>query len=178
MGLLTGGRTKTCLNDCTGGVDRIFIGNKDEILAVTVVNDEVTAITMAASKVFYEFKAEENTAEFKETSQLQGCANVVNQELDLEYFCRNTADRKTLIELAKASCCGLVVIHKEGTGSTWIWGLDTSDIGSTRVKGALDTTSGTTGKLFEDQNKTALVIKAKAKVYAQRFVPNVAGVPL
>ncbi len=178
MGFLTGGRDKVCLTDCSGGVDNIYIANKQDVIALTVVNDEVTAITMAATKTFFEFKAEEDTAEFKESSKLVGCANVVNQEIDMSYFCRSTADRKTLVELAKASCCGLVVIHKEGTGTCWIWGIDPTNLTSNRTKGALDTTTGTTGRLFEDQNKTDIAIKAKAKTFAYRFVPGTAGVPL
>lgn len=179
MAALTAGRAKSCAGgECSGGVDRIYIANKADILTVTVTSDAVTAITMAASKVFYRFDSEDDMAMFKETLKVTGCSTVVDQELNLGYFCRNDVDRKTIMELAGASCCGLVVIHKESTGNTWIWGLDTADVSSTRIKGKLDTVTSDTGKLFEDQNKSELVVKAKSKYLAQKFTPGVAGVPL
>ena len=55
---LTTGITLACADACcSGGLNRIWIAQRDDVASVTRgTDDEVTAITMVATKVFYEIQ--------------------------------------------------------------------------------------------------------------------------
>ena len=52
---ITAGLTTSCNKSCAGGVKRLWIANFDDIATITFDGtDQITGITMVATKVFYE----------------------------------------------------------------------------------------------------------------------------
>lgn len=178
--MLTQGLTGGCSESCAGGVDRIAIANKADIASITVdANGNVTAVVMQSGKLFFEFVAESDTAIFtEEVKTVKGCAVSSTPKLVFDSNCFSGDTKKTIKEIADASCCGLVFIHKEATGLSYIWGLDTTDIANSRIKGYLETSSRTTGGTFEDINKAALTFTAKQRLQAAIFTGGFAAIPL
>jgi len=80
-------------------------------------------------------------------------------------------DRNAIMEIAQ-NCCGMICIHLEATGTTWIWGHNAKS----EVK--LQSAAGDSGTTFDSENIETLTIGARAKVKAVEFVPGEAGVPV
>lgn len=165
MGLLTGGRTTNCDNNCSGGVERFALANVADVESVTQDTTGVTAITMGPSKVFYEMEFYEETGQFLENVTVQNCAVVVDQTLATTWKCRDMDGRNTIQEIAEA-CCGMICVHEESTGISWIWGHEKKQ----RVR--LRTGAGDSGTTFDSSNQEVVTIGARAKKKAVRFVPG------
>jgi len=170
-GLITGGRTTDCTTNCAGGVEKFWITNVADVASTTEDSTGVTAITMEATKVFWEVEFYEETGQFIENVTVQNCAVVVDQSLTTTWRCRDQTDRNVIDELSNA-CCGMIVIHLEATGLTWIWGHNEKQ----RVR--LRTSNGDSGTTFDSVNQEVVTIGARAKQKAVVFVPGEAGVPL
>lgn len=178
---LSAGRSKACPTDgCVGGVDRMFITERENVTGVTTNADgEVTAIMLASGKVFYEFVNEDETVEFKEDLKIENKAKVVEQSLDVTWACNNTADRKLIEEMAANQCEGFVIIHVEEAGDTaFIWGLNPTKPASKKGSVRLESATRTTGKAYGDANQKTFLLKARARAMAVKFTPGAAGVPL
>lgn len=170
-GLLTAGRTTSCSTNCSGGVEKFWLTNFDDVASTTTDSTGVTAITMVATKVFWEIQFYEETGQFTENVTVNQCAVVVEQSLVSTWKCRDQNDRNVIEELANA-CCGLVCIHLEASGVAWIWGH--LDKGRVRLR----TANGDSGTTFDSANQEVVTIGSRAKNKAQVFVPGEAGVPL
>lgn len=170
-GLLTAGRTVDCTTACSGGVEKYWLANEGDIATVTENATGVTAITMVATKVFYEIEFAEETGQFVESVTLTNCAQVVDQSLVSVWRCRDQNDRN-VIDAIGGNCCGMVCIHLEATGLTWIWGHNAKQ----RVR--LRTANGDSGTTFDSENIETVTLGARAKQKAVVFVPGEVGVPV
>jgi len=174
MSLLTGGRSTNCDNQqCTGGIcASLYLANKDDVASIQVdVDGKVTGITMEVGKVFYPFDFQDETAVFNEELTVENCVTVVDATFTMTWPCRNHADRNTILEMAN-NCCGMIGIHVECTGVSWIWGTNDKQ----RIK--LRTATGNSGTTFDNPNSEVLVLGARGSTKAAEFTPGEAGIPV
>lgn len=167
-GLLTAGRSNDCTTPCSGGVTRMWMANVSDISTITEDATGVTAITMVATKKFYEFEFYDETGQFTETVTVTNCSVVVEQSLVMVWQCRDMTDRDAVMQIA-GNCCGMVVIHLEATDICWIWGH------KEKQRARLATAAGDSGNTFDSQNLETVTITARAKQKAVEFVPGEAG---
>jgi hypothetical protein len=173
MSCLTVGLSINCANACAGGVSRFWLASKEDITSLTITSGEVTAITMVATKKFYEFEPFQETANFTETGERVNCNTVVNQALVAVFPCHSQETRDAIQELQDC-CCGFVVIHEENNGSRWIWGTPKNLTNLSIAYAAQLTNFETvTGTAINDQNQTSITLTARGTLQALPLDPTV-----
>jgi hypothetical protein len=70
---LTAGISLGCSTSCSGGVSRFWLTSIDAITSITETAGLITAITMDAAEVFYEFVPYQETATFVENIDRINC---------------------------------------------------------------------------------------------------------
>jgi hypothetical protein len=141
---ITQGLTTSCAKSCAGGVKRIWIANFDDVDTITFDGSEqITAITMLATKKFYEVQLKRNSKSFTEQFNVSedGCNNSLTQTFTGNGQCRDQDTRQFLVEAAKQSCCGIIVCHEENNGQVVVWGFF-EDLNA-RLGGGTQITTGT-----------------------------------
>ncbi len=182
MGQITQGLAGfDCSTICAGGVRRVWITNADDVDSYTFgVDNEVTAIVMVVGPpagVFYELEFKVNTKQFQQAVNMNedGCGATVTQTLTGIASCYDQSKRTSIIEMAKQSCCGIVVIHQENSGFVGVWGF-VEDLYARLGPG----TATDTGANLSDPNQVTieLVCTTTLDGLLTEFTPGVAGVPV
>ena len=170
-GCITSGLTKSCVDVKTGGSPFLYITDRTNVVSVTVgVNDEVTGITMVALEVFFKIEFASNQSQFLEALNNEGGAQVT-QTYNMVWESWTQTQRNVLLEMVRCNC-GMVVIHGENTGKSWIWGLAETE------EAKLFTGDRDSGTAKTDVNQVAPVLQALATTYAQEFTLGEAGIPI
>lgn len=141
---ITGGLLTSCAKSCAGGVKRLWIANFDDVDTLTTDGTgQITAITMVATKVFYEIELKRNSKSFTEQFNVSddGCNNSLTQTFTGNGQCRDQDTRNFLIEVSKQSCCGIIVCHEENNGQVVVWGF--LDDLNARLGGGTQVSTGT-----------------------------------
>lgn len=123
---ITAGLPKSCTKSCPGGVRRVWVANVEDIASFTFDGDNaITAITMVATKKFYELEFKRNTKSFVETPNVSedGCNSSITQVLQGIAQCRDQDTRNWLLSAIKQSCCGMVIAIEENNGFVAIAGF-------------------------------------------------------
>lgn len=169
---VTAGRTRNCASNISGGVQWLYLVDYEDVSSVTIgVNGEATGIVMVGLNVFFKFQFAPNTAVFTESLTNENCATSVTQTLVMNWRGRNQTDRNSIMELA-GCCCGMVAIHGENTGTSWIWGFnETEEVFLTGVE-------GTSGTAKSDANEEILTLTASATSKAVEWTTGEAGIPV
>lgn len=159
------GITQDCNEFAAGGIDTLWIAPLDAVASVTIAAGVVTAITMEVGPpagFFYKFEPYQETAVFTEDLEREQCVSKFTQSLQAVFPIRTTAKREAIMELANC-CCGLVIVHRENTGKTWIWGLTKEKEATLPIGFGAQLSSGTTGTsgtAISDSNNETLSLQA------------------
>lgn len=175
---LTLGRTQSCADFASGGVVRLALANRQDVATITVTSGEVTAITMAATKVFYNFQFLKETLVFNETVTLENNSVLVEGTISGTWTGWSTADRARLAEIAQASRCGLVAIFELEEGDVLLAGINIDK--PTAIEKyflELNTATFNSGTLFSDAAQRTIELGYRSSSQAAKFTPNWAGVP-
>lgn len=107
-----------------GGIKRVLLANFDDVTAVAVTDNIITAITMTASKKFLEYNFRPNTGSISSNYQVSdtGASNYVQTDLVMAFNRMETAKRAAIVALAQAD---LVAIVEDMNGKYWYLGKDT-----------------------------------------------------
>ena len=164
---LTAGRNKpACDTLISGGVKEIYMVDRSDVDTITVgVGGDVTAITMLAAAVFFKFEFASNTAQFTDTLD-NTAGTIVTQLIRMTWKGRSQDDINAIMALA-ACQCGLVVIHVENNGNTYIWGADETE------EALLLNSNGDSGTLKSDPNQEEVFIQAIATKKARTFTGTI-----
>ena len=151
---LTQGRTIDCRNN-TGGIEKIYIANFDDVTITTVAAGVLTGLTQAAATNFYIYNLEKENASLIEThtGSLENGTNFYDSVLDFttKNLSASESEELTLLDQAR-----LFVIVKTNNGKYWTVG----------AYFAADKLTGTsvTGMAFGDMSGYSYSITAKEKV--------------
>ena len=151
---LTQGRTIDCRNN-TGGIEKIYIANFDDVTITTVAAGVLTGLTQAAATNFYIYNLEKENASLIETQtgSLENGTNFYDSVLDFttKNLSASESEELTLLDQAR-----LFVIVKTNNGKYWTVG----------AYFAADKLTGTsvTGMAFGDMSGYSYSITAKEKV--------------
>ncbi len=170
---VTTGRTRNCATSISGGVEFVYLVDKEDVDSITIgANQEVTGIVMnPIAAVFFKFEFAPDTAQFTEALTNENCATAVVQTLVMNWRGRNQDDRNSIMELANC-CCGMVVIHGENTGVSWIWGFDQTE------EAFLSAADGDSGAAKSDPNQEVLTLVANATKKAREWTLGEGGIPV
>lgn len=176
---LTVGRTAVC-NRQPAGVVRMAAADRASVASVTIgTNNEVTAITMASSALFYQYSFQSETLKVTEDGQLSNLSPVFDQKILGTWQGWSLADRNALMELYEASACGLVVIAELENGECVLIGIN-PDFPTVKDKYVvrMESSKYDSGAKLDDANKNDLALAARSSSAMTSFDPGWAGVPL
>lgn len=113
---------KDC-NSNIGGIKRVLLANADDVTAVSITDDVISAITMASSKKFLEYQFRPNTGSISSNYQVSdnGASPYVQTDLVMAFSRLETSKRVAIIALAQAD---LVAIVEDMNGKYWYLGYD------------------------------------------------------
>ena len=164
MSSLSAGRTTSCTSGtCSGGAgaDYLYLANSNEVTSVTTnASGAATAITMSSGATFYQYDFRDESAQFTETVTVDDTTRSVSVEQIFTgvWPCRNMTDRNLIMDMA-GNACGMVAVHKEETGTYWIWGH--TGTGS-RKRVFVQTVEGDSGAALSDANQETLTLRCVA----------------
>ena len=112
--------------DCSanmGGIVEALIALYDDVTAVTITSDVISAITMASGKKFKVYHFAKNSGNLTSTYTIDPASGVkyVSSDLLLQFNRMQTTARVEVTALALAD---LVVIVKDANGKYWYLGKD------------------------------------------------------
>lgn len=118
--LLDGGLPKDCENNL-GGLQRLWLTDKESVLSVTENSGEVTAIALATAALFYEFTFNRNTSSYTEvnTPNIENGSEFNLQTIVLTHA-RRSKEKRSVVELLMRK--ELVGIALDQNGKYWLFG--------------------------------------------------------
>lgn len=114
------------VRDCApsmGGVKRVLFANADDVTAVTVSNDKVSAITMATSAKFKEYALPKGTANFVTTLNKDEANGTMYYATTLALVFNRMMTNKR-VEISALAQNDLVAIVEDMNGLYWLMGKD------------------------------------------------------
>ena len=164
MGCVTSGTTRNCATKKIGGSNFLYVADRQDVDSITIdPTGEISAITMVAAAVFYKFEFAPNQSNYTETGANSGewvqAYTFVNEG-------RDQAKRNAIQELADCNC-GLVVIHGENTGKTWLWGFNEGE------EAEFETGVNNSGTAKSDINNMTTTLQASATEQAREFIATI-----
>lgn len=140
-------------NDCgnnMGGILEVFLANAADVDAVTITDNMVTAITMAASAKFkrYQFAAQTGSMNSNYSIDYTTGTKYVTTDLTMIFNRMETAKRIEITAMAQGE---LVAIVKDSNGRYWYLGEDAPVVAS-----AVD---GVTGTAHGDRNGYSITLQ-------------------
>ncbi len=114
------------LQDCQpsmGGLKEVYISNREDVTGVTVTDEKISAIEMAASAKFKRYYVRPQTSQFTSTLNVEQAngSRFVSTDIVL-VFSRMDSTKRTEMEALSAG--ELVTIGKDQNGKYWYFGYD------------------------------------------------------
>lgn len=147
------GLAKDCAANM-GGIVEALIALYDDVTAVTITSDVISAITMASGKKFKVYHFAKNTGNLTSTYTIDPASGVkyVSSDLLLQFNRMQTTARVEITALALAD---LVVIVKDANGKYWYLGKDEPVNASA--------SDGQTGTARGDANRYTITLHDESK---------------
>lgn len=146
------------LRDCDGslgGISQVLLANFDDVSAVTVGDDIITAITMANSAKFKKYDFRPNTGSMTSTMQrnLENGSLYWQTDLVLSFSKMETVKR---IEINAMAINDMVAIVKDMNGKYWYLGKDEPIIATAG--------DGQTGTARADRNGYGITLQDNSRL--------------
>jgi len=133
----------TGCKDNMGGIKEVYIVKKDSIEGVTVSQDQISAISMAASAKWCTYKFRKGTSQFTSTMTTDEAAGTMSFEtvLALQFSKQDTAKRLEIMALCMDEVAAIVL---DNNGKYWFLGYD-NPVTATSATGQTGTAFGDFG---------------------------------
>lgn len=147
------GLAKDCASNM-GGIVEVLLANFDDVTALTVSEEIITAITLASGAYFhkYNFPKETGSLTSNRTVDPTVGANFVQTDLLMQFNRMETSKRVEIAALAQAD---LVAIVKDANGKYWYLGKDEPV--------TMTANDGQTGTARGDRNGYTITLRDNAK---------------
>lgn len=138
-----------------GGLRIVYIANSSDVIDFTIVDGQITSITMASGKTFKTYSFRRNTASMTSTLSVDPANGTsVATDVSLSFLKQDTQKR---IEISALSIGELVLIVQDANGRYWFLGKDMPVMAS-----AGGAESGTT---YTDGNRYTITLQDNSKDY-------------
>ena len=168
---ITAGLAKDC-NPNSGGVQRIALANAADVATISATAGVVDTITMGTSKVFYEYQAEQDTAEWRENGEQVNGSLKYTEEIEMFFRKQNATTVAAMKEIGE-NLCGMVAAVLTTNGETFIVGWS-ENLGLERpLKLASD--ASTSGKELTDLSGSTITLSCMSDSKAYTTSVDVFG---
>lgn len=139
-----------------GGIKVAYIANFDDVTAVTVSSEVISAITMQSSAKFKKYEFRRGTSNFVSTLNVDPATgtNFVSTDITFIFSRMETAKRVEMAALAQGD---LAIIVEDMNGKFWFFGKDEAVSASAG--------SGETGTARTDANQYSVTLQDNAKTF-------------
>lgn len=163
---LTSDYSQASCGDLFGGVPKIYLIEKANIISITITSDVVTQIIKTVPKVFRVYDLKQGTADGKEVKTVNKDNGTSSTKQTVMFSQQGlSAALRTELELICKNLLTVVVLDENGTG--WLYGKD---------KGLRVTTAdASTGKLLSDPNGYIINLEGEEKYFAYPIDTNTLG---
>jgi len=158
--------------DCAanmGGIRRVLLANRSDVASITIATNKVTAITMEASKKFYEYNFRPGTSNMSSSYQVspENGTKYVQTDLLMIFNRMETAKRVEVEAMAQADLYGIV---EDNNGAYWLLGNENP----------LELSAGdaNTGTARGDRNGYSVTLQDVAKVLPIEILTGTGGVDI
>lgn len=147
-----------------GGIKKVYIADYNDVASVTVSDDEITGITMNATKKFKTYNFRKNTGSLTSTLNVDDTTgnNYVTNVVSLVFSKMETAKR---VEIAAMSVGQMAIIVEDCNGKLWYIGKDdyaSATNGSANSGTAKSDANGYTIEISADSDTYPLEVQAAA----------------
>ena len=149
------GLARDCANSL-GGVKKVWIANYDDVSALTITSDIITAISMVSTAKFKEYNFRPQTAEVVSTPQVNSENGVafIQSVLIMQFAKQDTTKRLEMNALALGD---LAIIYEDNNGKKWYLGKDNPVTATGGDSGS--------GKAFTDANRYGIQLTDNSLLY-------------
>lgn len=160
------------VNDCLpsmGGIVEAYIIPWDSVTDVTVMEGQITAVTLAASTKFKKYYFKPGSSSFTSTLNVDNSTgmNYVSTDITLLFPRMDTTKR---VEVAALSVTGLAMIVKDGNGLYWYFGQSEPVMASAG--------DGQTGAARSDANRYSITLQDNNPTWPMEVLVGEGGVDL
>ncbi|MBR1575857.1 MAG: hypothetical protein IJ654_05335 [Bacteroidales bacterium] len=144
------------IRDCAGsvgGILEVLLANADDVSAITVANDKVTAITMVASAKFHRYAIRRGNGSLNSAFTVDDTSGnkFVTSEILMQFNRMETTKRIEIMALARADLIGIV---KDANGLYWLVGDADHPLG-------ISAGEGPTGTAISDRNYYGITLQTQ-----------------
>ena len=162
--LIAAGYTKVC-DARSGGVKNIWIASRVNISSTgfTLTSGEYSAVTMESGKVFYKFEFDQDSAEHRWSTSMEGLSASTDNQVEFYLGKLSTNLRARLQDITDSSPCGMVVIVEDNNSVKWVYGYTENHKCHITEDGRpmrLLTAEAASGKAFTDPNGATVTLQA------------------
>ena len=152
------------VQDCStskGGILEVYLANFDDVSAITVTDNKVTAISMVDTKKFKRYYFRPGTSSMASTLQLDNAAgvNFVQTLLTMLFSRMETTKR---VEMSALAVNDLRAIVKDANGVYWLLGEEEPVIANSG--------DGTTGTAKTDANRYQIVLEDNNSTFPKEIL--------
>ena len=157
------GLAKDCLGNI-GGIKAVYLANFEDVSAVTVADNKVSAITMVSSAKFKKYAFKPGTGSMTSTlnKDLAAGTNYVSTDLVLQFNRMETTKRVEMTALAQGE---LIAIVKDNNDVYWLLGRTEPLMASAG--------DGQTGTARSDGNRYTLTLQDNADTWPYEILATV-----
>ncbi len=177
------GYAETCDDEGnTAGISAIWFASKNDVSTLTFnAQGQLSGITMVASKVFYKWTFDPDTAFFNQPKSVSNKSPFVKQSIQFTNPKMTTDLINAIDALDACAICGLVAIVKDNNGKFWLVGVKYFSNGTYSFTGLYPAQSdgAVTGANPEgDVNKITTAFESKTGKYARESVVAESAIPV
>jgi len=158
----------------TGGVKKLWLVDKADVSTMTLTGGQYTAITMVSGKVFKLFEFDDDSCEWKESSNRNpdSGSTMIKDTIECMFQGNSNIVRTSLEEIIASSTCGMIGVVEDNNDTKWVIGY------GERSKRALkqSTSEQTTGKVYDDFVGTTIMLEVNTLEKAR--VANITTIPV
>lgn len=165
------GIAKDC-GSSRGGIKRTLLANRADVGRITVTDDQITAIAMAAGTYFLEYNFPAGTSSLDSSWQLnENGTKYVQSLLQLSFSRMNTSKRAAIMSLAQAD---LAAIVEDVNGDFWFLGFDEAvQLSDGGLGSGVSRTDNNGYTLTLEDNSSALPYRVDPSIIADLLTPAV-----
>ena len=167
----------------SGGVKNLWLGNREDIATAgfTLSGEQYSAVTMEATKVFYKFEFDQDSAEHRHNGSRENKSGLVNHEIEFFLGKLSEETRFAMQQIMDTSNCGLIAIVEDNNNEFWVYGYSENHKSKSDNPGRpleLLSGNGASGKVFTDATGATVILTAANNQYPRTWSAGEGGIPV
>lgn len=167
----------------SGGVKSLWLANRTDIATAgfTLSGEQYSAVTMEASKVFFKFEFDQDSAEHRHPGSRENKSSKVDHVVEFVLGKLSEETRFALQQLMDASNCGMIAIIEDNNDEFWVYGYSEKHRAKSDNPGRpleVLTAEGASGKVFTDASAATVILSVANSEFPRTWSAGEGGIPV